>query len=123
SVGGTSLRMLEAVTTGNREGVFTESHRFVARLLQAEDGLGDGRIGNLWQDHLLERILMDDNPFTRWAEAPEKAGAGEARRRAAAHDLAQLQKLYHLELSRLVGDTDGSALMEIMEAPALPGSD
>jgi len=47
-----------------------------------------------WQDHLIERILQDDNPFSRQAQQHRWAELPEALVAAARQDLGTLQALY-----------------------------
>lgn len=49
-------------------------------------------LADAWQNHLVSRILMDENPFTRAASGEASAEA----RAAAAHDLGLLQRLFPL---------------------------
>jgi hypothetical protein len=58
--------------------------------------LGHGPlVGDAWQDHLLLRILIDDNPFSRKAQRGAPMGASLLA--GAGRDLAALQLLFQLE--------------------------
>jgi predicted AAA+ superfamily ATPase len=54
-----------------------------------------------WQDFLVDRLLQEDNPFTRQAQRTELGGIAPALVTAARHDLQILQCLYHCDSLRL----------------------
>lgn len=54
-------------------------------------------VGDAWQNHLLERILADENPFSRKAEREPIVSMGPSLVEAAKSDLALLQQLYRLD--------------------------
>ncbi|MBI4307137.1 MAG: ATP-binding protein [Chloroflexi bacterium] len=73
--------------------------------LAPQEGVGDA-----WQDHLLDRLLADDNPFSRKAEMAYPAGMGASLLAAACHDLEILESLFRLDADavvRAVEDTLG----------------
>lgn len=73
---------------------------FFALLAEAAE-LGHGPlVGDAWQDHLLQRILTDDNPFSRKAQHDGPMGASLLG--AAGRDLAALQILFRLAAHRLL---------------------
>lgn len=57
-------------------------------------------VGDAWQNHLLDRLLADENAFSRKAQA-DAAAMGPALRAAALLDLQHLQALYHLPATAL----------------------
>jgi uncharacterized protein len=66
-------------------------------LLAAEAETGQNPAGgDVWQNHLLERLLASDNPFSRRAER-SPGGLGVALREAAGRDLRLLRDLFHLD--------------------------
>jgi uncharacterized protein len=70
-------------------------------LLAAEAELGHGPlVGDAWQDHLLARVLTDDNAFSQKAQRGGTIGA--SLQAAVARDLANLQVLHHLASPVLV---------------------
>lgn len=75
----------------------------LAALLVRDGGVaapaGDG--GNLWQAHLVELILSDENPFTRLAEWGMTAEEAASLRQAVGSDLRRLQALYKLDSGML----------------------
>lgn len=54
-----------------------------------------------WQDHLLDRVIYDDNPFTRLAAASAARALPAGLVAAARHDLDLLQQLYVLDGERV----------------------
>jgi predicted AAA+ superfamily ATPase len=84
----------------------------------AADEQGAGA-GDAWQRHLIARLLLDDNPFSRSAQ---RSGAEilPGVQRAARHDLRALSKLHALNGVRLaalvaatVGDPDWRDLVDL----------
>jgi hypothetical protein len=51
-------------------------------------------VGDAWQNHLLERIFQDENPFSLKARDRDLERIGEVVRQAACADLTELQHLY-----------------------------
>ena len=79
--------------------------------------LGDGPlVGDPLQDHLLARVLIDDNPFSRKAQRAPGA-LGGALMEAARHDLAALQTMAGLTADRLT-----AALREVTGDDLTPWS-
>lgn len=90
------------------EALAAEDHHFAAatyrRLfhrLADEVELGTRPRGDAWQSHLVERLLADENPFSRKCEQVGYEAAGPALREAAAADLAALQLLHALDSATL----------------------
>lgn len=100
------LHVLELIGLGGMGGTTSADEIFAAyaRLFRL---LGDhaakkvaGRsagVADPWKDYLLERILTDDNAFSRLAEQGPRARIGSALAAAVAHDLASLQALFRLD--------------------------
>lgn len=93
------------ITTATEEkssvNLLREYHNFWGLLLQQTTHSSLPRVGNPWQDYLLNLLLFDDNLFTR-----EAAGQNEISnllQEACLHDLRQLQVLYLQGLSALAG--------------------
>ncbi len=61
--------------------------------------------GNVWQNHLLDRVLTDDNPFTRRAERDPLESMGPSMIEAARNDLAVLEELFLVGSGDLVSET------------------
>jgi len=59
-------------------------------------------VGNSWQDHLLELILYQSNPFSEAAAAVPFEQLGGSLKQAAAWDLQKLQVLYTFEASTVL---------------------
>ncbi len=76
------------------------NHLFV--LLAEERELDPaGLPGNAWQAHLLRRLLHDDNPFSRKAQAAPLAAMGAALLEQARRELRALQTLFALAPTEL----------------------
>lgn len=82
-----------------------EYHSLFAMILEAAEEPGGFPVGNPWQNHLIDLILTDENPFSRRAElrspAGHKAGpvagpADEALKEAATADLGHLRAVFEL---------------------------
>jgi predicted AAA+ superfamily ATPase len=71
-------------------------------LLAEAAELGHGPlVGDAWQDHMLGRILTDDNLFSRKAQRPD-APMGGALLETVRRDLAALHRLYHLHAAAML---------------------
>lgn len=81
-------------------------------LLAAEVELGDVHlVGDAWQNHLLDRLLSAENPFTLKAERAPLESMGPSLVEAARSDLRVLRALFEM---------DGKAVRALM-ADSLPG--
>ncbi|MCC6180142.1 MAG: ATP-binding protein [Chloroflexi bacterium] len=58
-------------------------------------------VGDAWQNHLLDRLLADDNPFSRKAQWAGTEGMGASLLEQTRRDLAALQVLFGLDTTRL----------------------
>ena len=58
--------------------------------------------GNPWQNHLIDLILNDENPFTRKAEQPELGDFGDSLIQQVEMDLSRLQGLYFIESDQVL---------------------
>ncbi|HHW06148.1 MAG TPA: ATP-binding protein [Clostridia bacterium] len=85
----------------------TYYHELVGRLLEHSFQTPFPPVGSLWQDYLLDSLLLLDNPFTRQAAQRDWEGLPEPVIQAAARDLLHLQCLYNL---------DAAVLRQAMEA-------
>lgn len=71
-------------------------------LLAAEAELADhAPVGDAWQNHLLDRLLADDNPFSQKAQRAPLAAMGEALVEQVRAELRALQQLFQLDARRL----------------------
>ena len=92
------------------------------RLLAEATELGQGpTLGDPWSNHLLRRLLTDDNVFSRKAQRPA-APMGAALLAAARHDLRVLQVLHDLTAPVLV-QALADALGDDLRAAWLPWSE
>lgn len=91
-------------------------HRLFALLAEATE-LGPGpALGDPWGDHLLRRLLADENVFSRKAQRGE-APMGAALLAAARRDLHGLQALHDLDSTALIGalaEIGGAELRELL---------
>ena len=58
-------------------------------------------VGDAWQNHLLDRLLADDNPFSRKAQRAELARIGESLLAQVRRDLMTLHTLFALDAERV----------------------
>ncbi len=105
------LGLLRAVVVENPrtdDASILEAYAHLFSQLAAEAEMSASPLtGNAWQNHLLEQLLSDDNPFTRKAERGAVETMGPALLEAARNDLELLEELF------LVGD---GALFDVVRA-------
>lgn len=90
----------EAGSAGRRS--LLEGYGRIFALLAAEVEMDrSSLVGDGWQNHLLNRLLSDDNPFSRKAQLDPES-MGNSLREAARRDLKVLQELYRLDASTVV---------------------
>ncbi|MHB1133805.1 MAG: ATP-binding protein [Chloroflexota bacterium] len=58
-------------------------------------------VGDAWQNHLLDRLLQDENPLSRKAQAAAPEQMGQALVELARHELTTLRLLFDLDSARL----------------------
>ncbi|MGI6035486.1 MAG: ATP-binding protein [Limnochordia bacterium] len=91
----TAVQLAELVQEDLPLQVLETYHALTGMLAYAEVApVGD--VGDPWQDHLLNLIIYDDNPFTRKAELVLPKEMGTSLVEAVKSDLGCLQTLYHL---------------------------
>ncbi|MBT9312995.1 ATP-binding protein [Leptothoe kymatousa] len=95
SVGQTFLALLEALNTS--KGATNERTRCLSAYSHWFQALAS--TGKSWGDHLLGRLLVDDNAFTQAVQAQPLTELPAPLLEAAQHDLAILQGLYDLSPS------------------------
>jgi uncharacterized protein len=100
------LALLGALSDGDRAAARDHYGELFCRLAE-EVELGRRCPGDAWQQHLLERLLADENPFSRKCETAGLAAAGPALLEATRRDLAGLRKLYALDAARLTAALGG----------------
>jgi predicted AAA+ superfamily ATPase len=74
--------------------------------LAEETELGTRPPGDAWRSHLVERMLGDENPFSRKCESAGAESVGAATVAAARRDLAALRALYELDAGRVRAAVD-----------------
>ena len=90
----------EALAGGDRE-FAAQTYRRLFQRLADEVELGTRPRGDAWQNHLVERLLADENPFSRKCEQVGFDAASPALVAAAAADLRALQALHALDAAAL----------------------
>jgi predicted AAA+ superfamily ATPase len=93
--------VVDALVGGDRDFAAATYRRLFHRLAD-EVELGTRPRGDAWQSHLVERLLADENPFSRKCEQVGFEATGPALREAAAVDLAALQSLHALDAATVI---------------------
>ncbi len=115
------LRVVAAENPKADRGTLVEAYAHLFSLLAGEAELSNAPLaGNAWQNHLLDRLLADDNPFSRKAERGSVDAMGPGLLEAARNDLGLLEDifligdggLFSLVTSRLGEDPDGLVTWE-----------
>ena len=75
---------------------------FFSRLAGTAREENEQPVGSPWQNHLMNLILDDENPFTLQAECTGIEGMGESLLRQVRQDLLRLQQLHDLDESMLL---------------------
>lgn len=76
-------------------------HELAGRLLECSLKTPFPPVGSIWQDYILDSLLLLETPFTRLAEQHDWEGLSPSVIKAAERDLLNLQFLYNLEASEL----------------------
>jgi predicted AAA+ superfamily ATPase len=92
--------LISSLVAGDRDAA-DQCYRRLFHLLADEVELGTRPTGDAWQSHLVERLLADENPFSRKCEQVGFEATGPALVRAAAVDLVGLQALHALDAATL----------------------
>ncbi|HEX2922657.1 MAG TPA: ATP-binding protein [Chloroflexota bacterium] len=82
--------------SATRRGLLEGYGRLFSLLAAEVEMSRSAMVGDGWQNHLLSRLLADDNPFSRKAQVDPES-MGESLREAARRDLRVLQELYRLD--------------------------
>ena len=75
-------------------------------------------VGDAWQNHLLDRVLVDENAFSRKAGRADFDRLGESLLAQARRDLQILRALYEIDAARLAGAAAHAATMARHDAAA-----
>lgn len=94
------LQLARSVAAGDDARVVAAYADLLARLIAAA-AVAPAAVRDPWQDHLLDRIVYDANPFTHLAQTAPLASMPAGLVTAARHDLALLQQLYQLDGERV----------------------
>lgn len=112
-IGVAFLALLEALAGSPDADGLPRRYGHLFHLLAAEgEFYPDEPVGDAWQNHLLDRLLLDDNPFSRKTQRAGWDSLGPSLRAAARYDLLVLEGLFQLragDLCRLVA-AGGDAL-------------
>lgn len=104
--GQTMLRLREALATKDEVTARRLYVRLFTLLAEAVE-LGAAPPGDAWQVHLVERVLADENAFSRKCELAGFAAVGPAVLEAVASDLTALHGLYEMDAASVVGALGG----------------
>lgn len=92
------IRFMETITGDARPDEVLDAYGELFFLLSEKAAGAEGQPeGDVWQNHLLEWILYDDNAFSRGAAAAPLEKLGASLRDAAEGDLRRLQALYQVD--------------------------
>ncbi len=98
----TFLELLELMTAEADPARVGAVYGRMFRLLADEAELyPEPLVGDAWQNHLLDRLLADENPFSRKAQRGDLAGIGESLLAQTGRDLAALRTLFALDAERV----------------------
>ena len=103
-IGGAFLELLE-VLVADSDAVRVGMHygRLFALLAEEAELYPEPLVGDAWQNHLLDRLLADENAFSRKAQRSGFDRIGESLLRQTGRDLATLRALFDLDAERLAG--------------------
>jgi uncharacterized protein len=105
-VGGTLVSLLRDLSVDASQidapAVLAGYGRLFSLLAAEPDSNLDPAVGDAWQNHLLDRLLTSDNPFSRRAERSQ-GDVGGSLREAARQDLRLLHDLYCLDGETVAG--------------------
>jgi predicted AAA+ superfamily ATPase len=101
-IGGAFLALLDALHNQAPLAAVRAAWSRLFALLAAEAELADhAPVGDAWQNHLLDRLLTDDNPFSQKAQRAPLPAMGEALVEQARAELRTLQQLFQLDARAL----------------------
>jgi predicted AAA+ superfamily ATPase len=101
-VGATFLELLEALTADESPARIGSVYgRLFALLADEAELASEPLVGDAWQNHLLDRLLETENPFSRKAQRTGLAGVGPGLLAQVRRDLGALQALFGLDAARL----------------------
>ena len=94
-IGRAHIAVIDALAKDDREQARTHFSELFYQLAKTVE-LGEASPGDALQQHLLDRILLDDNPFSQKCEQAGPAAVGPALHEAARQDLTALHQLFAL---------------------------
>lgn len=101
-IGAVFLELLEALTMDESPAKIGGVYGRLFALLANEAELSSERpVGDAWQNHLLDRLLETETPFSRKAQRTGVDGIGPALLAQVRRDLVALQALHNLDADRL----------------------
>ncbi|MCC7106854.1 MAG: ATP-binding protein [Chloroflexi bacterium] len=100
-IGESLLELVDALLSGQAQ-LAQEKRARLFGLLAAEAELyPEQLVGDAWQNHLLDRLLLDENPFSLKAQHGGAEAIGQALWSQARWDLTALRTLFQLSAARL----------------------
>ena len=101
-IGATFLELLEALAVEAEPARVSAVYgRLFALLAEEAELYPEELVGDAWQNHLLDRLLSDDNAFSRKAQRADFSQMGPSLQAQARRDLATLRALFELDGERL----------------------
>jgi predicted AAA+ superfamily ATPase len=119
-VGRCYLELLKLLEEGgaDAEEVGQTYGKLFYKLAGVAEFYNDSKVGDAWQNYLLDRVLDDQNPFSLKAARHGFPAMSPALITAARHDLTILQKLFNLNAQRIAERT-----RDALQEPQLPSWD
>lgn len=100
-VGASLLELVDAVVASDHGQVLERRARLFGLLAAEAELYPEPLVGDAWQNHLLDRLLVDDNPFSQKAQQADPGEIGAALWEQARSDLRALGALFELSAERL----------------------
>lgn len=79
--------------------IVTKSYSFFYHLIMTKEATPGPQRGSIWQDHILDLLLMDENPFSLKCESKGLAGIKVPLQGLVKKDLRALKSLYDFDFS------------------------
>ena len=116
-IGTTFLELLEALTSDESPARIGATYgRLFALLADEAELTSEPLVGDAWQNHLLDRLLECESPFSRKAQRAGTQSIGPALLAQVRRDLGALQALFSLDAARLARAAAHAANAETSDA-------
>lgn len=128
-IGLLDLLASDEITPSGRSAILASYARLFSLLAKDVDVRKGPQVGDPWQNHLLDRLLADENPFTLKAQKVQLSGMGVSLVKAARHDLKILHTMFALDGTAVLGllreklGEEGASLIPWDALVAFPPSD